>query len=73
MQPWLRQEAEVDFTRRVVPYINPFPDAYVRLLPRDDYPPSRHRLIDDYLGAQPDAQPPARHAADPPRTSTPTA
>lgn len=53
LYPWMKQRAEVDLTRRVSPYINPFPDEYARLILRADYPPSRERLIDDYLEHNP--------------------
>src|SRR5688572_3992751 len=47
--PWMKQRAEVDFTRRVSPYINTFPDDYARLILQENYPAARQRLIDDYL------------------------
>ena len=49
LYPWLKQRGEIDLTRRVSPYINPFPPAYARLILRPDYPASTERLIDDYL------------------------
>jgi hypothetical protein len=53
LYPWMKQQAEVDMTRRISPYINPFPDEYARLILRGDYPASRERLIDDYLALNP--------------------
>jgi hypothetical protein len=53
LYPWMKQRAEVDMTRRISPYINPFPDEYARLILRQDYPASRERLIDDYLALNP--------------------
>jgi hypothetical protein len=49
----LKRRTEVDFARRVSPYINPFPPEYVRLILAPDYPPTRQRLIDDYLAHNP--------------------
>ena len=53
LYPWLRKRTEVDFARRVSPYINPFPPAYVRLILSPDYPATAGRLIDDYLAHNP--------------------
>ncbi len=53
LYPWLKQRSEVDFTRRMSPYINPFPAAYARLILRDDYPADAGRLIDDYIAHNP--------------------
>jgi hypothetical protein len=53
LEPWLRTRADVDLTRRLAPYINPFPTDYARLVLRDDYPASTDRLIDDYLAFNP--------------------
>jgi hypothetical protein len=53
LEPWLRQRTEVDLSRRIAPYINPFPPAYARLILREDYPASTGRLIDDYLAFNP--------------------
>jgi hypothetical protein len=53
LYPWLKREAEVDPSRRISPYINSFPAAYVRLILRPDYPVTRQRLIDDYLEHNP--------------------
>lgn len=49
LMPWLKDRVEVDFTRRVMPFINPFPMAYIRLVLQADYPDDAGRLIDDYL------------------------
>src|SRR6185436_20978207 len=40
LEPWLRERTEVDLTRRIAPYINPFPREYARLILREDYPGS---------------------------------
>lgn len=46
---WLVRENDVDWTRRLTPYINPFPKDYARLVVNRDYQPNMDRLIDDYL------------------------
>jgi hypothetical protein len=51
--PWLAARVEVDLTRRVLPFINPFPHAYARLVLQPHYPADAGRLIDDYLAFNP--------------------
>jgi len=46
---WLLRVSEVDWSRRVTPYINPFPMHYVRRVVAPDYAPSLTQLMDDYL------------------------
>lgn len=46
---WLAKRSEVDLSRRITPYIDPFPKAYMRLLLAEDYAPDMASLIDDYL------------------------
>ena len=53
LYPWLKERTEVDFTRRISPYINPFPAAYERLILGPDYPADTGRLIDDYIAYNP--------------------
>jgi hypothetical protein len=50
---WLKQEAHVDITRRLSPFIDPFPLGYVRQVVDDRYWPEIPTLIDDYLAANP--------------------
>lgn len=50
---WLRERADIDMTRRVTSYIDPFPVDYVRKVVNPDYWPSQDTLIDDYLRANP--------------------
>lgn len=51
---WLLKVSEVDWSRRVTPYINPFPTEYVRRAISRDYDPSLSELIDDYLASNAD-------------------
>jgi hypothetical protein len=53
LEPWLRERTQVDLTRRLAPYIKPFPASYARLILEEDYPASADRLIDDYLAFNP--------------------
>lgn len=50
---WLEQRSEVALSRRMTPFINPFPQHYVRRVLEPDYAPSLAQLIDDYLLANP--------------------
>jgi hypothetical protein len=49
LSPWLREVIEVDMTRRIFAFADPFPKAYVRLVAGVDYWPDQASLIDDYL------------------------
>ncbi len=53
LHDWLNRELEVDLTRRLTPYIQPFPADYVKLVTASDYDPDLDRLIDDYLSHNP--------------------
>ena len=46
---WLHVEGEIDWSRRVTPYINDFPRPYRTLVLNPDYAPDEDRLVDDYL------------------------
>ncbi len=46
---WLFARADIDLSRRVTAYVNPFPGDYVRTLIAADYWPDLAGLIDDYL------------------------
>lgn len=53
LQEWLRRQIDVDPTRRLLPYANPYPDAYGDLILAPDYAPSQEQLIADYLDHNP--------------------
>lgn len=53
VEDWLRSRAQVDLTRRLTFFADPFPKAYARLVVDPAYSPDRDRLIDDYLDANP--------------------
>ena len=58
LQPWLKERVDVNVTRRIAPFINPFPAAYARLVLSAGYNEGdpetlKNRLIDDYLAHNP--------------------
>ncbi|ACV27220.1 amidoligase family protein [Kangiella koreensis] len=46
---WLYKRADIDLTRWITSYVDPFPAAYVKKVIKTDYWPDRADLIDDYL------------------------
>lgn len=50
---WLEKRADINFTRKLTRYIDPFPRAYVLKVIAPDYWPSQDQLIDDYLTYNP--------------------
>lgn len=50
---WLQGRSQVDLSRRVTPYIDPFGKDYMKLVLDPDYQPSMDQLIDDYLEHNP--------------------
>lgn len=53
LSPWLRAEIDVDPTRRLLPFADRFPAAYVATALSPDYRPDLPSLIDDYLEHNP--------------------
>lgn len=50
---WLSARADINMTRRLTSFVDPFPGPYVKKLVQTDYWPDMARLIDDYLEANP--------------------
>jgi hypothetical protein len=50
---WLNARANINMTRRLTSYVDPFPGAYVQKLVATDYWPDMAGLIDDYLKDNP--------------------
>lgn len=51
---WLHIRGEIDWSRRLTPYIDPFPAQYRRLIVDPDYaPPDMITLVEDYLAHNP--------------------
>jgi len=53
LEPWLRTELAVDWSRRVTPFIDPFPVAYTRELLATDEDWSLDELVTHYLSFNP--------------------
>lgn len=49
LYPWLLEKLNVDITRRISPFVDPFPDAYVNKVLDPEYEPAMDTLIGDYL------------------------
>jgi len=50
---WLETRADIDVSRRLTLYADPFPNDYVKQVVATDYWPELGALIDDYLAANP--------------------
>ncbi len=46
---WLHVSGQIDWSRRLTPYIDPFPEPYRRLVVDPDYQPGLAQLVEDYL------------------------
>jgi len=53
LHDWLYARADIDMTRRMTSYVDPFPRDYVVKLLAADYQPDLATLIDDYLEHNP--------------------
>ena len=53
LHDWLYQRADIDLTRRMTSYVDPYPHDYVMMLLDADYAPDLATLIDDYLRHNP--------------------
>lgn len=51
--PWLVEKLDIDITRRISPFVDPFPDKYVELVLDPEYDPDRDTLMEDYLRFNP--------------------
>jgi hypothetical protein len=50
---WLRRAEKVDRMRRLMPFINPFPEAFERQVITPDYAPDLPRFADEYVAHNP--------------------
>lgn len=46
---WICRQSQVDWSRRIGPYINRYPEQYVELIMQPDYEPTRAQLARDYV------------------------
>ncbi len=53
LEDWIIDNAEVDISRRIAPFIRPFPEAYRRRVLARDYAPDADQLVGDYVAANP--------------------
>jgi hypothetical protein len=53
LEPWLSAATDVDISRRIAPYIRPFPVAYRQRILWPDYNPDLPTLIEHYLEDNP--------------------
>lgn len=53
LEPWIRQDAGINLTRRVTPYIDEFEDRYRHLVLSEDYWPDMEMIIVDYATFNP--------------------
>jgi hypothetical protein len=53
LSDWLVARADINLTRRVTSYVDPFPLDYIRKVIAPDYRPDLSTLIDDYLADNP--------------------
>ncbi|HEY6878719.1 MAG TPA: amidoligase family protein [Polyangiales bacterium] len=53
LEDWLASASRVALTRRISPFIRPFPEEYRRLILPPDYAPSDRAFVDDYLAFSP--------------------
>lgn len=50
---WLRNEMNTDLSRRILPFIDDFPDEYVRRVLTPEYAPNFQHLVQDYISFNP--------------------
>ncbi len=53
LYPWLKKELKIDFARRALNYIDPFPKTYIERILQTDYAPYQADFITDYLQDNP--------------------
>lgn len=53
LQRWIANKSGVDFSRKITPFIDDFPDLYYILILDSNYSPTIDELIDDYLTHNP--------------------
>jgi len=53
LYPLLKERHQVDISRKFTLYIDPWPEAYVKLIMQDDYQPDLDTLITDYIHHNP--------------------
>lgn len=49
LEPWIRNKADIDVSRRLTPFIRRFEDDYIQHVLNADYQPNQTELITDYF------------------------
>lgn len=49
LYPWLKSVMKVDLSRRILPFIDPFPNDYIKLIMPTHYAPTYDKFVNDYL------------------------
>lgn len=49
LDPWIRQDAKINISRRLTPYINEYKEEYLQLILSKAYKPTLEELIHDYF------------------------
>lgn len=49
LYPWLLKQLKIDVTRKLTPFVDAFPEKYVKLILNPSYNPSMEKFIGDYL------------------------
>ncbi len=49
LDAWIRQDADIDISRKLTPYINEYEMKYIRHILKEDYRPDLETLIRDYF------------------------
>lgn len=53
LYPWLLKVLDIDMTRRISPFVDPFPEKYVNKILSGDYKPDEEKFIEDYIADNP--------------------
>jgi hypothetical protein len=53
LYPWLLEELEIDFSRRISPFVDSFPQKYVKKILDPSYTPDQEQFISDYVEFNP--------------------
>jgi len=53
LYPWLMERLQVDISRRISPFVDPFPDEYAALVLNTDYQPNEQEFVADYVSHNP--------------------
>lgn len=49
LYPWLLDVLKINISRKISPFVDPFPDKYARMVLESSYQPSFQRMIEDYI------------------------